>query len=187
LLVDAEDRLEVSGLMRNVAGEFARAYNRRKERINAYWGDNFHATLVEEGHYLWRCLCYGELNMVRCAMVSHPREWDWLGYHEIRGVRRRYRLLDVERLCWRLGTGDIEEVRRNLEAALAEAIAPGAGAAGTVLDREPGDGQRRVRGEDQAIASIAQRDRSDSNGGGTKCFAGVGSALRAENRLEKRR
>jgi hypothetical protein len=20
--------------------------------------------------------------MVRCGMVSHPQEWDWLGYHE---------------------------------------------------------------------------------------------------------
>jgi putative transposase len=63
--------------------------------------------------------------MVRCGMVSHPREWDWLGYHEIMGVRRRDRLLDGERLGWRLGTGDIEEVRRNWEAALAEAIARG--------------------------------------------------------------
>ena len=47
LLIEAEDRLEVSGLMRNLAGEFARAYNRRKKRLNAFWGDNFHATLVE--------------------------------------------------------------------------------------------------------------------------------------------
>ena len=31
----------------------------------------------------------------------------------------------MERLCWRLGTEDLEEVRRNLEAALAEAIARG--------------------------------------------------------------
>jgi hypothetical protein len=29
---------------------------RRKGRTNAVWGDNFHATLVEEGRYLWRCL-----------------------------------------------------------------------------------------------------------------------------------
>jgi REP element-mobilizing transposase RayT len=34
LLVDAEERLEVSGLTRNVAGEFARAYNRRKGRCD---------------------------------------------------------------------------------------------------------------------------------------------------------
>jgi putative transposase len=88
LLIDAEDRLEASGLLRNVAGEFARTYNRRKGRMNAFWGDNFHATLVEEGNYLWRCLCYIELNMVRCGVVNHPREWDWVGYHEIMGQKR---------------------------------------------------------------------------------------------------
>jgi hypothetical protein len=52
-----------------------------------FWGDNFHATLVEDGAYLWRCLCYIELNMVRCGRVAHPREWDWLGYPEIRDWR----------------------------------------------------------------------------------------------------
>ena len=131
LLLDVEDRLQVSGLMRNAAGEFARAYNRRKGRMNAYWGDNFHATLVEEGRYLWRCLCYVELNMVRCGVVSHPQEWEWVGYHEIMGRRRRYRLLDLDRLYWRLATDDAEEVRRNMEAALTEAIARGE------LKREP--------------------------------------------------
>ena len=67
LLLDAEERSQISGLMRTVAGEFARAYNRRKARMNAFWGDNFHATLVEDGTYLWRCLCYIELNMVGCG------------------------------------------------------------------------------------------------------------------------
>ncbi len=73
LLLDAEERMQISGLMRMVAGEFARAYNRRKARSNAFWGDNFHATLVEDGIYLWRCLCYIELNMVRCRRVAHPK------------------------------------------------------------------------------------------------------------------
>ena len=123
LLVEAQDRLEVSGLMRKVAGEFACSYNRRKGRQNAYWGDNFHATLVDSGDYLWRCLCYIELNMVRCGVVRHPGEWDWVGYHEIMGHRQRYRLLDLERLCWRLGTDRMEDVRRNLAASLGEAIA----------------------------------------------------------------
>jgi len=85
LLVDAEDRLEVSRFMQEVASEFAREYNRRKRRLDAYWGDNFHATLVESGEHLWRCLCYIELNMNRCGVVSHPSEWEWLGYHEIIG------------------------------------------------------------------------------------------------------
>jgi len=37
LLLDAEERMQISGLMRRVAGEFARVYNRRKERMNAFW------------------------------------------------------------------------------------------------------------------------------------------------------
>jgi putative transposase len=111
--------------MRNVAGELARAYHRRKGRMNAFWGDNFHATLVEEGRYLWHCLCYVELNRVRCGVVSHPQGWEWVGYHEIMGRRRRYRLLDLDRLSWRLATDDGEEVRRHLEATLTDAIARG--------------------------------------------------------------
>jgi len=85
LLVDVQNRAELSACMQGVAGEFARAYNRRKGRTNALWGDNFHATLVEGGSYLWRCLCYIELNMVRAGAVNHPREWEWVGYHEIMG------------------------------------------------------------------------------------------------------
>ena len=123
LLVDAEDRMEVSAFMREVAGEFARACNRRKGRTNAFWGDNFHATLVEDGSYLWRCLCYIELNMVREGVASHPREWDWVGYHEIMGQRQRCRLLDLERLCWRLRTDDLGALQQNLQGSLAEALA----------------------------------------------------------------
>lgn len=131
LLLDAEEPMEISGLMRTVAGEFARAYNRRKERMNAFWGDNFHATLVEEGDYLWRCLCYIELNMVRCGKVAHPQDWEWLGYPEIMGQRQRYRLMDLERLCWRLRTENVPKLGKNLEAALRQRIAEGQ------LKREP--------------------------------------------------
>ncbi|HOW66475.1 MAG TPA: transposase [Candidatus Paceibacterota bacterium] len=125
LLVEAEERREISGLMQKVAGETARAYNRRKARQNAFWGDNYHATVVEGGGYLWRCLVYIELNMVRCGVVGHPRDWEWVGYREIIGERQRYRLLDLERLVRRLGAASLEEVRRNLETTLSQRIAEG--------------------------------------------------------------
>ena len=125
LLVEAQSKPELSECMRKVAGEFARNYNCRKDRTNAFWGDTFHAILVEEGKYLRECLLYIELNMVRCRAVAHPREWEWVGYHEIMGQRRRYCLLDSERLCWRLGRASVEEVRRQIEMGLAERIARG--------------------------------------------------------------
>ena len=52
---------------------------------------------------------------------EETEEWD--GYNEIMGVRQRYRVLDLERLGWRLGRACLEEVRKNLEASLAERIA----------------------------------------------------------------
>ena len=58
-------------------------------------------------------------------MVGHPREWEWLGYHEIMGKRRRYRFVDLERLCWRTATDDIGELQGHLEAALEDAIGRG--------------------------------------------------------------
>ena len=123
LLVDSDDKTQVSGFMRTVAGEFARAYNRRKRRTDAVWGDCFHATLIDSGMYLERCQQYIELNMVRCSVVAHPREWKWVGYHEIMGRRQRYRLLDLDRLCWRLGNVSLSEVRARLDRGLGEAIA----------------------------------------------------------------
>jgi putative transposase len=131
LIADTEDKDDISRFMKKVAGEFAQAYNRRKCRTDAVWGDCYHATLIDTGQYLENCIRYVELNMVRCGRVVHPREWEWLGYHEIMGSRRRYRLLDLERLCWRFGGVAIEQLRTHLEERLNDAIAKGQ------LAREP--------------------------------------------------
>ena len=48
--------------------------------------------------------------MVRCGVAGHPREWEWNAYHELVGIRKRYRVIDAKRLCWRLRTGSLEEV-----------------------------------------------------------------------------
>jgi putative transposase len=56
--------------------------------------------MVEDGEN-WECLGYIELNSVRCGVVAHPREWERVGYHEIMGQRRRYRVIDLDRLRWR--------------------------------------------------------------------------------------
>ena len=39
------------------------------------------------------------------------------------GSRKRYRVIDLERLCWHLRADNVEEVRKNLIASLAERIA----------------------------------------------------------------
>ena len=94
LVVRDQGRGEVAASMQLLEGCTGQAYNRRKQRLGAFWQDRYHATAVESGEHLARCIVYVDLNMVRAGVVAHPREWAAGGYHEIQGVRQRYRIVD---------------------------------------------------------------------------------------------
>ena len=80
--------------MQSLEGDFAQHYNRRKQRSGAFWSDRYHAAMIQDGRHLWRCLAYIDLNMVRAGVVDDPSQWEWTGYRELMGKRRRNRLLD---------------------------------------------------------------------------------------------
>ena len=86
-----------------VAGRTAQAYNRRKNRRGAFWEDRYHATAVDTGDHLLRCMAYIDLNMVRAGAANHAAEWPHCGYHEIIDPPRRYRILDRDSLKQLLG------------------------------------------------------------------------------------
>ncbi|WP_197910390.1 transposase [Desulfosarcina ovata] len=94
ILSSSENPQAIPGAMQLIAGRTAQEYNRRKKRKGAFWQDRYHATAIESGKHLWRCLVYVDLNMVRAGVVNHPSEWKWSGYHEIQHPKDRYRLID---------------------------------------------------------------------------------------------
>jgi REP element-mobilizing transposase RayT len=53
--------------MQLIAGRAAQDYNRRKARVGAFWEDRYHATAIESGAHLHRCVVYIDLNMVRAG------------------------------------------------------------------------------------------------------------------------
>lgn len=99
LLVEDRGVGEIAQSMRLIAGRTAQAYNRRKGRKGAFWEDRYHATAIESGAHLARCLIYIDLNMVRAGVVQHPSRWPAGGYHEIQTAREHYRILDREALA----------------------------------------------------------------------------------------
>ncbi len=98
LRVFAKNDEAVSRMMQFVEGNSAQEYNRRRDRKGAFWEDRFHCTMIDSGRYLWNCLAYIDLNMVRAGVISHPSEWEWCSYNELMGLRKRYRVLDLETL-----------------------------------------------------------------------------------------
>lgn len=123
LVVHVRDRDAVARLMDLAAGATARHYNRRKRRSGAFWEGKYHATAVESGLHLWRCLRYVDMNMVRVGKVTHPREWRWCGYDELIGQRERYRILDPDTLLQHLGDVEPSSFRETYASGIEEHIA----------------------------------------------------------------
>jgi putative transposase len=121
LLVRDQGRGEIAASMQLLEGCTAQRFNQRKQRSGAFWEDRYHATAVETGAHLARCLVYIDLNMVRAGVVAHPEQWAVSGYHEIQRPRRRYVVVDREALAEALGIeiGQLADTHRSwVEAAL---------------------------------------------------------------------
>lgn len=111
LVVDDGDRDVIPNSIQLVAGRTGQEYNQRKDRKGAYWEDRYHATAVESGDHLARCMVYIDTNMVRAGVVSHPSMWSFCGYNEIQQPRRKNILIDYERLQSLLGAASYDRLR----------------------------------------------------------------------------
>lgn len=118
ILLFSKKAEKISRLMQIVEGSSAQRYNRRKNRRGAFWEDRFHCVLIDSGEYLWNCLAYIDLNMVRAGKVAKPEDWDWSSCREILGLRKRYRLVDIQQLMEKTGKKDIESLRNSYLTAL---------------------------------------------------------------------
>ena len=99
LVYCGEDTSAIPRSVQLLAGCTAQEYNRRKQRRGAFWEDRYHATAVESGEHLARCMLYIDMNMIRAGVVKRPEEWEWCGYHEIAQPPHRYARIDRNRLA----------------------------------------------------------------------------------------
>jgi putative transposase len=97
LVVDGQSAV-IPDSLQLVAGKTAQKFNLRKDRKGAFWEDRYHATAVETGEHLARCLVYIDLNMVRNGVVKHPADWAHGGYREIQSPPLRYGLINRSKL-----------------------------------------------------------------------------------------
>ena len=126
LVVDTGKRDVIPKSMQLVAGRTGQEYNQRKNRRGAYWEDRYHATAVESGEHLARCMVYIDTNMVRAGVVSHPSLWSFSGYNEIQEPRRKNILIDYEKLQWLIGSGSYDQLKNSHRGWVEEYLGNGA-------------------------------------------------------------
>jgi putative transposase len=122
LLLKDTDESVIAQSMQLIAGRTAQEYNQRKGRKGAFWEDRYHATAIETGEHMHRCLVYIDLNMVRAGVVGHPADWPHSGYREIQKPPARYAVIDLQALSALSGFTQVayfqEAHRRWIEEAL---------------------------------------------------------------------
>jgi len=91
-----------------IAGRTAQEYNQRKARRGSFWEDRYHATIIQNGQYLLRCIVYIDMNMVRTGVVEQPDQWPHSGFNEIRNPRRKCILINYDTLSRLTGFDDFE-------------------------------------------------------------------------------
>ncbi len=75
------DRADGCGrLMKGLGQRYVQYVNRTYGRSGTLWEGRFRSCLAQTEDYLLACYRYIELNPVRAAMVSHPREYRWSSY-----------------------------------------------------------------------------------------------------------
>lgn len=88
----------ISSSMQLIEGKTAEEYNRSHHRNGSFWTDRYHATLIDSEQYLFNCMLYIDLNMVRAKAVTHPKEWIYGGYQELAGIKKRYGIINFKSL-----------------------------------------------------------------------------------------
>ena len=106
-----------------IAGRTGQEYNQRKKREGAFWEDRYHATAVERDRHLAECMLYVDMNMVRAGVVKGPEEWFFCGYNEIQNPRKRYRIIDCQKLMELLQAKSFREVQDLSRSWVTEALA----------------------------------------------------------------
>lgn len=106
LLVAARKGDEISKSLQYLHGRMGQWHNMQKSNSGSFWADRFHATRIQSGGHLAKCLLYIDLNMVRAGAVGHPSEWAFSAYQELQGKRQRCRIINRERLLQCLGMNE---------------------------------------------------------------------------------
>jgi putative transposase len=122
LVYDRGEPQVIEKSMQLIAGQVAQQYNRRKSRSGAFWGDRYHATAVQNGKHLRRCMRYIDLNMVRAGRVVHPSQWNHAGYHRIQNPLIRENRLDLDQAMQCLGFDNLHELQSWQRSTIQEAL-----------------------------------------------------------------
>lgn len=88
---------KITTLIKNVASSVAGDRKRFHNIEGPFWRKRYKSALVQNGVHLLRCNLTMDMTMVLQKTCTRPEEWAFSGYHEIVGIRKRYRVINCDK------------------------------------------------------------------------------------------
>lgn len=111
ILADASHE-KTTSLAKSLFAPLSRTHNVRKHHEGPCWKGRAQVALIQKN----KCLAAASLAVsmlpVTREIVRHPAEWRCSGFHELTGLRNRYRIIDREKVCALSGFIDMQNFSR---------------------------------------------------------------------------
>jgi len=111
ILADAS-REKATSLARSLFAAASRNHNMRKHHEGPCWKGRAQVALIQKNECLSAASLVMDLLPVSREMVRHPAEWRCSGFHELTGMRDRYRIIDKEKACALSGFAEMQDFSR---------------------------------------------------------------------------
>jgi len=90
---------QVTELTQRVVTNTAADHRRRTHQEGPFWRRRFKATLVQHGIHFLRCSLTMDMTMVLQEKCLYLGEWALSGHREITEIRKRYRIIDCDKVA----------------------------------------------------------------------------------------
>lgn len=110
---------EISAMMQELQSSTSKNFARKRGGESSMWQGRFKATFIHGGIWLKQCMLMLDLHMTATGQCSHPAEWKHSGWHELVGIKKRYKVISVSHAmeAWGAGT-NIKKFRTDYVRAL---------------------------------------------------------------------
>jgi putative transposase len=102
----AENPGMISAMMQDLQSSASKKISSKRGGESSMWQGRFKATFIHGGIWIKQCMLLLDLQMIATGKCNHPAEWEYSGWHELVGIKKRYRVISISHAmqAWEVGT-----------------------------------------------------------------------------------
>ena len=101
----AENPDMISAMMQDLQSSTSKKFASKRGGESSMWQGRFKATFIHGGIWIKQCMLLLDLQMIATGKCNHPAEWEYSGWHELVGIKKRYRVISMPHVMEAWGDG----------------------------------------------------------------------------------